>query len=156
MWKSHKNNLQYLAKCTNLSANLDNATCKRGYHRKTGASVCPYNRVQCLTEHIKRNAERNIKEVFLGMLKGLFIDRSAEERNNLLAENQINGTEQQAADKYHNNGIANAFRGVFTSFLPRLRLTNAQQPSPIMKAIASAMTVSGNTTVFAAFPYEPR
>ena len=35
---------------------------------------------------------------------------------------------------------------------PRLRLTKAQQPSPIMTASARATTVSGNTTVLAAFP----
>ena len=35
-------------------------------------------------------------------------------------------------------------------------LTNAQQPSPIITAMASAMTVSGNTTVLAALPWEPR
>lgn len=39
---------------------------------------------------------------------------------------------------------------------PRDMLTNAQQPSPIITAIARAMTVSGNTTVFAALPSEPR
>ena len=46
-----------------------------------------------------------------------------------------------------------AFSG---SFLPRLRLTNAQQPSPIITATARAITVSGKTTVFAALPNEPR
>ena len=35
---------------------------------------------------------------------------------------------------------------------PRLRLTKAQQPSPIITAMASATTVSGKTTVFAALP----
>lgn len=39
---------------------------------------------------------------------------------------------------------------------PSDMLTNAQQPSPIITAIARAMTVSGNTTVFAALPSEPR
>ena len=43
-----------------------------------------------------------------------------------------------------------------TSFLPSAMLTKAQQPSPIMTAMASATTVSGNTTVLAALPYEPR
>ena len=32
------------------------------------------------------------------------------------------------------------------------RLTKAQQPSPIITAIARAMTVRGKTTVFAALP----
>ena len=41
-------------------------------------------------------------------------------------------------------------------FSPRDMLTKAQQPSPIMTAMPRAMTVSGKTTVFAAFPYEPR
>ena len=36
--------------------------------------------------------------------------------------------------------------------IPRLRLTKAQQPSPIITAMARAMTVSGNTTVLAALP----
>lgn len=39
-----------------------------------------------------------------------------------------------------------------TSFLPSAMLTKAQQPSPTMTAMASATTVSGNTTVLAAFP----
>ena len=34
----------------------------------------------------------------------------------------------------------------------RLMLTKAQVPSPIITATASATTVSGKTTVFAAFP----
>lgn len=38
---------------------------------------------------------------------------------------------------------------------PIAMLINEQQPSPIMTAIANATTVSGNTTVFAALPYEP-
>ena len=39
-----------------------------------------------------------------------------------------------------------------TSFCPRLMLTKAQQPSPIITAIARATTVRGNTTVLAALP----
>ena len=35
-------------------------------------------------------------------------------------------------------------------------LTKAQQPSPSITATASAITVSGKTTVFAALPNEPR
>ncbi len=35
---------------------------------------------------------------------------------------------------------------------PKLMLTKAQQPSPIMTASASATTVSGKTTVLAALP----
>lgn len=37
-------------------------------------------------------------------------------------------------------------------FRPRLRLTKAQQPSPIITATASTITASGNTTVLAALP----
>ena len=39
-----------------------------------------------------------------------------------------------------------------TSPLPSEMLTKAQQPSPIITAMASATTVSGKTTVFAALP----
>ena len=39
---------------------------------------------------------------------------------------------------------------------PSIRLTNAQQPSPSMTAIASAATVSGKTTVVAALPTLPK
>jgi len=39
-----------------------------------------------------------------------------------------------------------------TSPLPSEMLTNAQQPSPIITAMASATTVSGKTTVLAALP----
>ena len=38
------------------------------------------------------------------------------------------------------------------SFLPSAILTKAQQPSPIMTAMARATTVSGKTTVLAALP----
>ena len=48
------------------------------------------------------------------------------------------------------------FFALSSSFLPMLMLTNAQQPSPTMTAIASATTVSGNTTVLAALPNEPK
>ena len=39
---------------------------------------------------------------------------------------------------------------------PSRMLTNAQHPSPIMVAAASAITVSGNTTELAALPTEPK
>ena len=41
-------------------------------------------------------------------------------------------------------------------FAPRQMLTKAQAPSPIITATARAATVSGNTTVLAALPKEPR
>ncbi len=47
---------------------------------------------------------------------------------------------------------ATARRAAAGSFFPRLMLTNAQQPSPIMTAMASATTVRGKTTVVAALP----
>ena len=50
------------------------------------------------------------------------------------------------------NIVDQIFFAVFTSFLPRLILTYAQQPSPTITAIASAATVRGNTAVFAALP----
>ena len=40
----------------------------------------------------------------------------------------------------------------FSSLAPRHRLTKAQQPSPIITAMARATTVRGNTTVLAALP----
>ena len=44
-------------------------------------------------------------------------------------------------------------RWAFSRFLdPRLMLTKAQQPSPIITAMASATTVRGKTTVLAALP----
>ena len=39
---------------------------------------------------------------------------------------------------------------------PRHLLTKEHAPSPIITATARAMTVNGKTTVFAAFPYEPK
>ena len=49
--------------------------------------------------------------------------------------------------------IANAsYLASPTSPLPSEMLTNAQQPSPIITAMASATTVSGKTTVLAALP----
>ena len=42
------------------------------------------------------------------------------------------------------------------SRLPRHRLTKAQQPSPIITAMARATTVSGKTTPLAALPKDPR
>lgn len=39
---------------------------------------------------------------------------------------------------------------------PRLMLTKAQQPSQIITATSRATTISGNTTVLAALPQEPR
>ena len=41
-------------------------------------------------------------------------------------------------------------------FAPKLMLTNAQTPSPINNVNANAITVNGKTTLFAAFPFEPK
>lgn len=81
-----------------------------------------------------------------------FIDCAAEYGNDLILKNQIDHSQYQTAYDAENYSVSNAFLAEAVSPLPRQMLTNAQQPSPIITAIARATTVNGNTTVFAALP----
>lgn len=65
----------------------NNVNCSSGKcrdHRKLGIPVCTNDRVHCLSKHIERNTQRNIKEIFLRVIEGLFIDRSTEHCNDLI------------------------------------------------------------------------
>ena len=69
-----------------IQNNVQSRPGKRGYHRKFRASVCPYHRIHRLTEHIKRNSERNPEEIFFGQPECLFVHSASEYRNNRTAE----------------------------------------------------------------------
>lgn len=123
-----------------------------GRHCKFGISVCPDDWVHCLAEHIKWDSQSDVEEIFLGVIESLFIDCAAEHGNDLILKNQIDHSQYQTAYDAENYSVSNAFLAEAVSPLPRQMLTNAQQPSPIITAIARATTVNGNTTVFAALP----
>ena len=68
---------------------VDNSTGKRRDHGKLGVAVGADDGVHGLSEHIERNTQRNIEEVFLRVVKGFFIDCAAEHSNNAVRKNEI-------------------------------------------------------------------
>ena len=62
-----------------------------------------------LTKHIKRYAQRNIEEIFVGVFVGLRIDGTAEHGDDLVRKDQINSCQNQTAHDDHDNGVAHAF-----------------------------------------------
>ena len=79
-----------------------------GGHGESGAPVRPDNRVHGLAEHIKRDAQGNIKEILLRVLKRLLIHRSSEHGDNVGRKEQIQRGQHQAAGQGHHHGAADA------------------------------------------------
>ena len=117
-----------------------------------GVAVGTDDGVHGLPEHIERNAQRDIEEVFLRVAEGLLIHRAAEHGDDGVCENEVYRRQNKTADADNTTALPTLRLALSTSFLPSAMLTKAQQPSPNMTAIASATTVSGNTTVLAALP----
>ena len=90
---------------------VDDSARQRGDHGKLGVAVRADDGVHGLSEHIERNAQRNIEEVFLRMMKGLLIDRAAEHGNNAVRKKQI-----------HRRQAQGCWQQISTTALPTLRL----------------------------------
>ena len=87
---------------------VQHRTRKGGHHGKPGAAVGTDDGVHGLPEHIERHAQRDIKEILLGVVIGLGVDRSAEHGKNGVRKNQIERGQQDAADQTHHHRIADA------------------------------------------------
>ena len=68
---------------------VDDRARQRGDHGKPRAAVCTDDGVHGLAEHIKRDPQRDIEEVFLRAAEGFFIDRTAEHGNDAVRKDQI-------------------------------------------------------------------
>ena len=87
---------------------VDSRTGKGGSHGKFRISVCPDNRIHCLTEHIEGDSQRNIEEVFLGVVEGFRVYCTAKHSDDLIGENQIDRRKHKTAEYSHNHGAAYA------------------------------------------------
>ena len=83
-------------------------TRKGGHHGKPGAAVGTDDGVHGLPEHIKGYTQRDVEEIFLGMMIGLGVDRSAEHGENGICKDQIHSGQNDAADQTHHHRVANA------------------------------------------------
>ena len=92
---------------------------KAGGHGEFRAAVRPNHRVHGLAEHIKRNAQRNIKEILLGVPKRLLVDPSAEEGQDPILKNQVNCRQDQAQHHAQHHCAADALMGVFVALGPQ-------------------------------------
>ena len=68
---------------------VDDGACQCGDHGELGVAVCADNGVHGLPEHIERDAQRDIKEVFLRVVEGLLIHRAAEHGDDSVCENEV-------------------------------------------------------------------
>ena len=85
----------------------------RGDHRKARTAIRTDDRIDRLSEHIKRNAKRDPEKVFLCISEGSVIDPPAKQCQDRVHENQVNRGEHNTADDAEQHRIANAFVRVF-------------------------------------------
>ena len=91
-----------------IQNDVQHRTRKGGYHGKPGAAVGTDDGVHGLPEHIKGHAQRDIKEIFLRVVVGLGVHRSAEHGKNVVRKNQIERGQHNTADQTHHHRIADA------------------------------------------------
>lgn len=93
--------------------NIDRRAGQRGYHSEFGVPVRTDNWIHGLAEHIKRDAEADVKEIFLGMAERFCVDGSAEHSNDGIGEYKVDCREDQTGGKDHHNRVSHAlFRPV--------------------------------------------
>ena len=84
---------------------------QRGEHGEPGVAVRPDNGVHGLPEHIKRDAQRDIKEIFAGMAESLGVDGAAENADDGRGKRQIQRRQHHAAAHRHHHRVAHAALG---------------------------------------------
>ena len=99
---------------------VDDGTGQRGDHGKFRVSVCADDGVHRLSEHIKRNAQRDIEEIFLRVTEGFLIDRAAEHGDDAVGKKEIHDGQDEAARHGQHNGVADAAFG-FVDFVSAQR-----------------------------------
>ena len=73
-----------------------------------GVAIRADDGVHGLPEHIKGHAQRDIEEIFLGVVVGFGVHRSAEHGQNGVRKNQIERGQHNAADQTQHHCIADA------------------------------------------------
>ena len=91
-------------------------TRKQRDHRKRRASVRTDYRIQPLPEHIKRDAERDPKEVFPRHFKRFFVDRRAERFQYRIRENKVYRRKYNSRRNKQKYGVSDAFFRFLGSF----------------------------------------
>lgn len=79
-----------------------------GDHGKRWASVRTDDGIHGLAEHIKRKAQRDVKEILLCKAEGLRVDRTAEHRKNAVRKTQIQHSQNKASGRDQHDGVADA------------------------------------------------
>lgn len=98
--------------------NINNCANQRGNHSKSRIPIRPDDRVHCLPEHIKRNPQRDIEEIFLQISKCARIDRTAKHCNNRVSKNKIDCGQNEAVcyrENYSVPHIALCFEHFFSA-----------------------------------------
>ena len=122
---------------------VQHRTRKSGHHGKPGAAVRADDGVHSLPEHIERHAQRDIKEILLGVVVGLGVDRSAEHGKNGVRKHQIERGQHNAADQTQHHRIADAPLCLGDFVLPKADADEGAAAITDHHAIASATTVRG-------------
>ena len=88
-------------------------------HGETGAAVRADDRVHRLPEYIEGDAQRDPEEVLLRAGIGFRVDSAAEEREDRLHGQKIQGRQDQTASQAEQDGVSDAAVGVFLSIGPQ-------------------------------------
>ena len=99
---------------------VDDRARQCGDHGEPRAAVGADDGVHGLTEHVKRNAQRDVEEVFLRTAERFRIDRAAEHGNDAVRENEVQRRQNKAACYGQYDGVADAASGVIY-FVPAQR-----------------------------------
>ena len=91
---------------------VDDGAGQRGDHGKFRVSVCADDGVHRLPEHIERNTERDIEEIFLRTAEGFLVDRAAEHGDDAVGKDEIHDGQDEAACHGQHNGVADAALGL--------------------------------------------
>ena len=87
---------------------VQHRTRKGGDHGKPGVAIRADDGIHGLPEHIKGHTQRDIEEIFLRVVIGLGVHRSAEQGENGVRKNQIERGQHNAADQTHHHCVADA------------------------------------------------
>ena len=88
-------------------------------HSKFRAAIAADYRVHGLPEHIERDAQRDIEEVFLCERMGFLVDGASEQGKDGFAENEVDCRQHKAAYYTEYNCIANGLVGVLSGVSPQ-------------------------------------
>ncbi len=91
---------------------VDNGACQGGDHGELRVAVGADDGVHGLPEHIERDAQGDIEEVFLRVAEGLLIHRAAEHGDDVVCKNEIYRRENKTADDAQHHRIADAALGL--------------------------------------------